>query len=275
MRVKWKFGIFPFPLQFVLRKVLWIQSSNCFYCWNVSCNPMTTSKFILTIAFLAACFTNLFGQTEYGSLVLVIKQDNKKLWYHSQLISSDTTIDIYQNHNKRKVLHDSLPTGNYTLILFSELGDKISHNIFITAKTKLVINVKSYYSVDTSSTTFIDKISNLDTLKIYIRENGCFHGLDANCEINKQDTTFFINFQTQTGRLVYSLKNVDIETIENIERAGRVQVRFKTNPPYVSTTHTQYYFSLNNKLLTFGVHRPNFISELYYKYSKTGIEQRK
>lgn len=224
---------------------------------------MTATKYILTFTFLTFGILTSFGQNNYGKLVLKIKQDRNKLWYYSRLTSKDTVIELYQNYFKTKITHDSIPIGNYKLTLISELGDKIERNIIIGNHSKQTFNFKSFYSLDTSTVSFIDRLTTKDTLRIFIRESGCFHGFNFNCEVTKQDTIFFVHFLTSKGNEIYSLTGSDLNSFINNEKTGRLQFLNKTKPSYVSTTQTTYYYSLDKKLIIFKFHRPNILSQIH------------
>jgi hypothetical protein len=191
-----------------------------------------------------------------------IKQDKNRLWYYSRLTSKDTVIDLYQNNHKIKITHDSIPIGNYKLTLISELGDRIERNIIIGNHSKQTFNLKSFYSLDTSTVSFIDRITTKDTLRIFIRESGCWHSLDFNCEVIKQDTSFFIHFLTSKGNETYRLTGADLELFINNEKTARLHFINKTRPTYLSTTHTTYYYALDKKLIIFKFHRPNILSQI-------------
>lgn len=223
---------------------------------------MTAIKYILTVTILTFGLLTSFGQNNYGKLVLKIKQDRNKLWYYSRLTSKDTVIDLYQNYNKTKTTHDSIPIGNYKLTLISELGDRIDRNISIGNSSKQTFNLNSFYSFDTSTVSFIDCMTTRDTLRIFIRESGCWHGLDFNCEVTRQDTSFHIHFFTNKGKETYRLSVADLESIKNNEKVGRLQFINKTRPSFVTTTQTTYFYSLDKKIINFKFYRPNILSEI-------------
>lgn len=223
---------------------------------------MTAIKNILTITFLTFGLLNSFGQTNYGKLVMKIKQDKNRLWYFSRLTSNDTVFDLYQNYYKTQTTHDSIPIGDYKLTLISELGDRIDRNISIKYSSKQSYNLKSFYFRDTSLVNFTDRLTTKDTLRIFIRESGCWHALDFNCELTRQDTTFYIHFATSKGKETYKLSKADLESIRNNEKTGRRQFINKTRPSYASTTQTTYYYSLDKKIINFKFHRPNILLEI-------------
>lgn len=223
---------------------------------------MTAIRNILTFTFLTFGLIKSFGQTNYGKLVMKIKQDKNKLWYYSRLTSKDTVIDLYQNYYKTRTAHDSIPIGNYKLTLVSELGDKIERNINIEKHSKQTFNLKSFYSFDTSTVSFIDRMTTRDSLRIFIRESGCFHGFDFDCTLTKQDTSFFVHFVTSKGDETYCLTGKDLELFISNEKTGRLQFLNKTKPSYVTTTQTTYYYSLDKKLMIFKFHRPNILSQI-------------
>jgi hypothetical protein len=205
---------------------------------------------------------NSFGQTNYGNLVMKINQDKNRLWYFSQVTSNDTVIDLYQNFYKTRTTHDSIPIGNYKLTLFSELGDRIDRNISIKNASKQSYDLKSFYFRDTSPVNFTDRLTSKDTLRIFIRESGCWHAFDFNCEVTKQDTSFYVHFATSKGKETYKLSRADLESIQNNEKTGRRQFINKTRPSYATTTQTTYYYSLDKKIIYFKFHRPNILSEI-------------
>ncbi len=226
---------------------------------------------ILTLFFLISGFFSLSGQTKNGSLILKIRQDKQKLWYHARLSSNDTIIDLYQNLPKRKVAHDSIPYGTYRLILISELGDMVEREVTIAQRTKMVINVRSFYNKDASGSNFTDILSDQDTLRIFTRESGCFHYSESNCEITRQDTNYFIHFNSSKGKETFLLKKSYFELIRNTENRGRHPGLNKINQGYW-TTNTVYYYSLNRKLLTFTLHSPDFVSNIYRYYKERHAE---
>lgn len=217
---------------------------------------------ILTIwltIWMAVHSSAVSGLETYGQLKLKIIQDNsQQIWIDFTLTSKDTTINLYLNGYRKTSFYDSIPLGKYKLTLFSELNDKRELQIQIFAKSRYKINVKRYYQLDTSKTTFIHQLTNNDTLKIFVEESGCMHRRYAYCKITRQDSLYFIHYNTKQGEVKHLLTESELNKLNQIETIGRTSKYY-----YGSTTSAWYWLSVERELIKFRISGSNYISELY------------
>lgn len=213
-----------------------------------------------TILFvLLSCFA--IGQTRYGVLSLKVREDKfNKLWHDFTLKSNDTIIDGYIGY-KGKEYMDSLPQGSYILTLYSELGDRIVKEILISPKAKIKMNVTHFYVADTSKISFIDSMSQKDTIKIFVEEHGrCWGNGYTYCQITRQDTAYFIHFGTSEGRKIFQVRKEEVYKLRKIELSGRQY------PESRNMLWSRIWMSLNKQMICFNVAGFNYMEELRHNY---------
>lgn len=157
-----------------------------------------------------------------GTIKLNIIQDKSYfVWNEGFLKSQDTTIHFSLNKYQKRPIYGSIPQGQYTLTLFSEFNDRLERQLTVTKNTTQKINAKDYYSLDPDTSTFLSKLQNGDTLKIFVIESGCFHIKKGYCRITFKDDAYFIHFKTLHESINHQLSLNELEKIKHIEAFGR------------------------------------------------------
>ncbi len=172
---------------------------------------------ILTISFFVC---NLNGQNLYGRLKIKTSKQNL-YWHNIEIIGKDKTIDTWVNTYMNCKIIDSIPQGQYIVRVHSVFYDSIEQKVTINKRTTSKINFNKYYQYDTSSILFLDRMTNIDTLRIYFDENGCFSGSTDYLYIIKQGQIFTLTFKTKSGLNNILLTDKEVEYIKQLEKNTR------------------------------------------------------
>ncbi len=187
-----------------------------------------------------------------GSIkVKVSKGDrrNKELWNTTFLFNHDTSFLESRSVFRNKSIFDSVPYGEYYVVLMSDLGEKIKKSTNLKAQnTKLKVSEhKHYYSKYRDRTPFISLLKNGDTMTIYFIMYGCFGGYSDRADINYSNNIYTMRYTSQMQKDTILSRTLDSNKIKTLlqfeERSFKPASKL-----YICTNQFYYTIQLGSKV---------------------------
>ena len=205
-------------------------------------------KYSGILFFLAFSFNQaLYAQKNYGRVKLIVKSKTKIFWHIIEFKNKDTVFTKWVSPNRRHQFIDGIIPGIYTVRLCSVFYDTLQQTVIINRKAKLKFQALSFYSQDTSRLTFLDQMTENDTVRIFFKEYGDFHEFTGYCFILRKEQQYSLNGKTKEGLKHYVLTESEINTLKQLELNARNNQKYNL----FSTISTINYWELKNKTITF------------------------
>ena len=127
---------------------------------------------------------------------------NKELWSTIFLFNQDTSFLLRGTVMKNACTFDSIPNGEYNVVLQSNLGEKIKKTIKLDSNKAEIrfIEHKHYYLVYISSKPFITKLQDGDTMTIDLDMSGCFGGYRSWADISYSNNVYTVRYTSHKQR---------------------------------------------------------------------------
>jgi hypothetical protein len=179
-----------------------------------------------------------------GSIkVKVSKGDriNKELWNTTFLFNQDTSFLESRSVFRNKSIFDSIPYGEYYIILQSDLGEKIKKTVQLHSN-KTVMKFKEhkhYYSSYLSSQPFITKLQYGDTMTIDLDMSGCFGGYRSWADISYSNNVYSVRYTPDKQRDTILTTVLDSNKLTTLTAFEEDSLKLKLHT--FSCTNRYYY----------------------------------
>ena len=179
-----------------------------------------------------------------GSLKVKVKKGdriNKELWSTTYLFNSDTSFLHSAYLYKNGCTFDSIPYGEYNVVLQSDLGEKIKKTVQVDSnKTEIKFTEhKHYYSPYISSKPFISYLKNGDTMTINLEMMGCFGIYYSWADITYSDGIYSMRYTSHKQRDTILTAVLDSAKLNILTEFEEDSLKLKLNT--FSCTNRYYY----------------------------------
>jgi hypothetical protein len=219
------------------------------------------NKLIHVLLFLLLTTSTLVdsvsAQSLYGRLKIKTT-DHNQYWPYIEVIGIDTSVDTW--FYTRRIVIDSIPRGPYIVRVESVFNDTIERKVVLDKRMTLKFNFDQYYLPDTGSSSFLERMSNTDTLRIHSDMSGSW-GVSSIGQyyILRHGKGYLLNIITESGLKKVMLTDYDIDIIMGMETYARSKEKYS---PRGSTRSTWYSFELNSQVIKFRRNRASYFSEI-------------
>lgn len=221
-----------------------------------------TIRFFILLTFFVLRLGNLYGQSEaikYGKVKVKMGKVNTKYWDRIIFQNKDTTIEggISSYYSRSKM--DSIPQGRYTVTLNSMFNDNIVDTVNVGAKTTIRYDIKDYYHFYGDTISFLDLLTDKDTIRIHYEQWGCWGGPSGYCIIVKNNAEYSLVFKNDSNEIrSFTLSKQEESRIRQLE----LQLRNRKESKCLGTVVTRYEWELNKYILDNRACGFSYINEL-------------
>ncbi len=192
--------------------------------------------------------SNINGQTAYGRLKIKTKFKREYVWLWDRFIIKNKDTTMYFDRDRyRKTIIDSLPIGQYTIMLNSTFRDNIPQVINIKKRTTIKFNAANYYQPYIDSNSIIDLMAVRDTCLIYDSPGGCWSPPPYYCMLVKDSLKYKIIVRNDSNKLEsVNLTNMEISDLRGLGRYSKPRKKMFCGR---SGAAAHYYWGFNNRVL--------------------------
>jgi hypothetical protein len=215
---------------------------------------MIRHKLYLSLNCFIALLIVTLVSTRATANTIVFKGNKKSFmfWKYAEICANDSLVENVLIRKNAKI--DSLTPAKYKVTLISVFSHSQSIMVDIKQGSRATINVpgSKYYYHEKSKVSFFDSMTDIDTIRVFFTQIGCFAGghyysyAYITKEQNKMCITYTKHKTNESDTAVVAstvLTDAQIQLLKSIE-LGELKSKRKKGCTSIPT----YYFELNKKI---------------------------